>query len=228
MAEGARGPRHRGARRVRRVRARRGAGPERPSTGSSSPRRRRSRTAMGEVAGIEVMVCRTGLHRRDRASSCSARPRTGRRSGTPSSSAASSPCGLGARDTLRLEVCYPLHGNDITQETDAISAGLGVDVRARQGLHRRRRPPAREGRRPRAAARRVRDGGDGDPAPGDADRGRRRGDVRDAFTFPRRRDRHGVRARAAQAAPESELVIDVRGKPRRARVVKKPIYRKET
>src|ERR1051326_4869683 len=35
------------------------------------------------------------------------------------------PCGLGARDTLRLEVCYPLHGNDITQETDAISAGLG-------------------------------------------------------------------------------------------------------
>ncbi len=35
------------------------------------------------------------------------------------------PCGLGARDTLRLEVCYPLHGNDITTETDAISAGLG-------------------------------------------------------------------------------------------------------
>jgi len=35
------------------------------------------------------------------------------------------PCGLGARDTLRLEVCYPLHGNDITPDTDAISAGLG-------------------------------------------------------------------------------------------------------
>src|SRR3954463_969281 len=34
------------------------------------------------------------------------------------------PCGLGARDTLRLEVCYPLHGNDIAPETDAISAGL--------------------------------------------------------------------------------------------------------
>src|SRR5690349_22514329 len=34
------------------------------------------------------------------------------------------PCGLGARDTLRLEVCYPLHGNDITPETDAVSAGL--------------------------------------------------------------------------------------------------------
>ena len=35
------------------------------------------------------------------------------------------PCGLGARDALRLEVCYPLHGNDITQETNAIEAGLG-------------------------------------------------------------------------------------------------------
>src|SRR4029453_4860598 len=35
------------------------------------------------------------------------------------------PCGLGARDSLRLEVCYPLHGNDIGPDTDAISAGLG-------------------------------------------------------------------------------------------------------
>src|SRR5919198_875786 len=35
------------------------------------------------------------------------------------------PCGLGARDTLRLEACFPLHGNDITPDTDAISAGLG-------------------------------------------------------------------------------------------------------
>ena len=33
---------------------------------------------------------------------------------------------------------------------------------------------------------------------------------------------------AASATPDSELVIDVRGKPRRARIVKKPIYRKET
>ena len=31
----------------------------------------------------------------------------------------------------------------------------------------------------------------------------------------------------ASAAADTELEIDVRGKPRRARVVKKPIYRKE-
>jgi aminomethyltransferase len=35
------------------------------------------------------------------------------------------PCGLGARDTLRLEACYPLHGNDLSPEIDPISAGLG-------------------------------------------------------------------------------------------------------
>ena len=39
--------------------------------------------------------------------------------------AGAAPCGLGARDALRLEVCYPLHGNDITAETNAIEAGLG-------------------------------------------------------------------------------------------------------
>lgn len=35
------------------------------------------------------------------------------------------PCGLGARDTLRLEVCYPLHGQEITSDTSPISAKLG-------------------------------------------------------------------------------------------------------
>ncbi len=35
------------------------------------------------------------------------------------------PCGLGARDTLRLEMCYPLHGQDITEGTTPIEAGLG-------------------------------------------------------------------------------------------------------
>jgi len=35
------------------------------------------------------------------------------------------PCGLGARDTLRLEVCFHLHGNDLTPERSPIEAGLG-------------------------------------------------------------------------------------------------------
>jgi aminomethyltransferase len=35
------------------------------------------------------------------------------------------PCGLGARDTLRLEVCYPLHGNELSPARNPIEAGLG-------------------------------------------------------------------------------------------------------
>ena len=35
------------------------------------------------------------------------------------------PCGLGARDTLRLEVCYPLHGHELSAERNPIEAGLG-------------------------------------------------------------------------------------------------------
>lgn len=34
------------------------------------------------------------------------------------------PCGLGARDTLRLEACYPLHGSDIDATTTPTAAGL--------------------------------------------------------------------------------------------------------
>ena len=38
------------------------------------------------------------------------------------------PCGLGARDTLRLEMCYPLNGSDLSPETTPIEAGLAFFV----------------------------------------------------------------------------------------------------
>jgi aminomethyltransferase len=43
------------------------------------------------------------------------------------------PCGLGARDTLRLEMGYPLHGQDITPQTTPIEAGLGRYVSLEKG-----------------------------------------------------------------------------------------------
>jgi aminomethyltransferase len=38
------------------------------------------------------------------------------------------PCGLGARDTLRLEMGYPLNGNDLSPERTPLQAGLGFFV----------------------------------------------------------------------------------------------------
>jgi len=38
------------------------------------------------------------------------------------------PCGLGCRDTLRLEAAMPLYGHELTEEIDPISAGLSFAV----------------------------------------------------------------------------------------------------
>jgi len=43
------------------------------------------------------------------------------------------PCGLGARDTLRTEVCYPLYGHELDEETTPIEAGLGFFVSLDKG-----------------------------------------------------------------------------------------------
>ena len=45
------------------------------------------------------------------------------------------PVGLGARDTLRLEVGYPLYGNDIGMETNPISAGLSWVMSKEHGVY---------------------------------------------------------------------------------------------
>ncbi|HUA67556.1 MAG TPA: glycine cleavage T C-terminal barrel domain-containing protein, partial [Candidatus Saccharimonadales bacterium] len=43
------------------------------------------------------------------------------------------PCGLGARDTLRTEACYPLYGHELDEETTPIEAGLGFFVSLEKG-----------------------------------------------------------------------------------------------
>ncbi len=39
------------------------------------------------------------------------------------------PCGLAARDVLRLEVCYPLYGHELNDELNPYDAGLGWTVK---------------------------------------------------------------------------------------------------
>jgi aminomethyltransferase len=136
------------------------------------------------------------------------------------------PAGLGARDTLRLEVCYPLHGNDIGPETDAISAGLGwvcaldKDFTGADEL----RQIKAEGPRRRLVAFVMQERAI--PREGMAIDGG--GEVTSGTHSPMLDRGIGLGyVPADSAAPGSELTIDVRGRPRRARVVKKPIYKPE-
>ena len=182
--------------------------------------------AMGAVDGVEVMVCRTGYTGERGVELCCAGDDAVALWDAVTARGAT-PCGLGARDTLRLEMCYPLHGNDITQETDAISAGLGwacalgteftgVEELRRikeAGPERRLAPFVMEERAVPRQGMPIEGGGEvtsGTHSPM-LDRGIGMGYVP-----------------SAMAAPDTGLVVDVRGKPRRARVVKKPIYRKES
>jgi aminomethyltransferase len=43
------------------------------------------------------------------------------------------PCGLGARDTLRLEAAMPLYGHELDEDTDPFQAGLGWAVKLDKG-----------------------------------------------------------------------------------------------
>ena len=136
------------------------------------------------------------------------------------------PCGLGARDTLRIEACYPLHGNDITPETDAISAGLGwVCALDEQftGVEELRRIKEAGPRRRLVAFVMV------DKAIPRAGMGiAEGGEVTSGSLSPMLDVGIGMGyVEAAAAAPDSELTIDVRGRPRKARVVKKPIYKRD-
>jgi glycine cleavage system T protein (aminomethyltransferase) len=136
------------------------------------------------------------------------------------------PCGLGARDTLRLEVCYPLHGNDITPETDAISAGLGwvcaldKDFTGADELRRiKEAGPER-----RLAAFVMEEAGIARQGMAIAEGG----EVTSGSYSPMLEVGIGMGyVPAGLAPPGSELTIDVRGRLRRARVVKKPIYSRE-
>jgi aminomethyltransferase len=181
--------------------------------------------AMGEIDGVEVMVNRTGYTGEEGCELMSTAEDAAELWDRVLERGAK-PCGLGARDTLRLEACYPLHGNDITPDTDAISAGLGWACALGKeftGVEELRRikeeGPARwlvafvmeEKAIPRQGMPIVEGG-----------------EVTSGTQSPMLEVGIGLGyVELAHAAPGSALTIDVRGRERGARVVKKPIYKKE-
>ncbi len=144
--------------------------------------------------------------------------------------AGAEPCGLGARDTLRLEVCFPLHGNDISAATNAIEAGLGwvcakdkvyigsdAHAATRDAGPRRRLVAFRMAERaiPRAGMV-VRDGS-----------GEEIGLVTSGTLSPSLDEGIGMAyVRAEGSAEGSSITVDVRGKLREATVAAKPLYRR--
>jgi aminomethyltransferase len=136
------------------------------------------------------------------------------------------PCGLGARDTLRLEVCFPLHGQDITPETDAISAGLGWCCALDKEFTGAEQLWAIKARGPEQKLAAFVMEEKAIPRTGMAIEGG--GEVTSGTHSPMLERGIGMGyVPAANADPGTDLTIDVRGRMRRARVVKKPIYKRE-
>jgi aminomethyltransferase len=84
---------------------------------------KRFRTASHPWESGEVWLAGTG-YTGERGGEVCARPETGRRLAESLVSAGSGPCGLAARDTLRLEAGLPLWGSDIDETTTPLEAGL--------------------------------------------------------------------------------------------------------
>jgi glycine cleavage system T protein (aminomethyltransferase) len=80
--------------------------------------------AEAEVCGVHAIVARTG-YTGEPGVELMVAPDDAGRLWDALLAAGATPCGLGARDTLRLEVCYPLYGNDLDREHTALESGLG-------------------------------------------------------------------------------------------------------
>jgi aminomethyltransferase len=180
---------------------------------------------MGEIDGVECMINRTG-YTGEAGVELMAMAEDSEQLWDAILARGAKPCGLGARDTLRLEVCYPLHGNDIGPETDAISAGLGwVCALDKEftGVEELRRIKA-DGPERKLVAFVMQDAGIARQGMAIAEGG----EVTSGSHSPMLDRGIGMGyVPAEHAPPGSTLTIDIRGRERRAEVVRKPIYKRE-
>ena len=141
------------------------------------------------------------------------------------------PCGLGARDTLRLEVCYPLNGSDFSPERNPIEAGLGffVDLTKPNFVGRKALVKTKEnGSAEKLAAFRM-EGKGPPPRPHYSifRNGERIGEVTSGTLSPSLN--HGI-GMAYVSAPHAKIGtridIEIRGQKFPATIEKKPLYKK--
>jgi aminomethyltransferase len=138
--------------------------------------------------------------------------------------AGATPAGLGARDTLRLEVCFHLYGNDLSEDRGPIEAGLGWCCKEETNFIGSEAVAAVRAAGP--AEKLVAFAIDG---PGIARQGNPvigGGEVASGTFSPCLERGIGMAyVPAAQAEPGTRLEIDVRGTRRSATVQRKPLYR---
>jgi aminomethyltransferase len=140
------------------------------------------------------------------------------------------PCGLGARDTLRLEACFHLHGNDLTPERNPIEAGLGWCCAEATGFVGAEAVARTRAEGPAELLAPFTIEGKGIPRPGNVVlvHGEPAGEVTSGTFSPSLEMGIGMAyVRASLVEPGTEVEIDVRGKLRSARIASKPLYRKE-
>jgi aminomethyltransferase len=143
------------------------------------------------------------------------------------------PCGLGARDTLRLEMCYPLNGNDLTPEHTPLEAGLGFFVDLTKPNFTGRETLAKskeEGLKRKLAPFRM-NGKTPPPRPHYAIHrdGKKIGEINSGTLSPSLG--YGIAMAylpADDAKIGTELEVEIRGQKFPAVIVKKPFYKKET
>ena len=146
--------RRRRPRRRRPLRDARRAGPARPRR--SSPRTLgielppRMRVAAARIGGRPALVCGTGYTGEDGVELL-IDPEVAPAIWAELLDAGVVPCGLGARDTLRLEVCFHLHGNDLSPGAQPDRGRARLVLRGGDRL--RRLPRRSPGRAPRAPPR---------------------------------------------------------------------------
>jgi aminomethyltransferase len=188
----------------------------------------RMRTATAKVAGAEVLVCGTGYTGEDGVELLIP-PGAAEMVWDALVADGAAPVGLGARDTLRLEACFHLYGNDLSEDRDPIGAGLSWACKLETGfigseaLERITDPPERLV--PFAFT------GPGIPRPGNpvVVAGEAAGVVTSGTMSPCLEIGIGMAYVPFEAAdPGTPIEIDVRGKTRPAEVRKKPLYAKET
>ncbi len=144
------------------------------------------------------------------------------------------PCGLGARDSLRLEVCYPLNGSDLSPKRTPLEAGLGffVDLKKEKfiGLDALLKIQTAGGPTERLAAFRMTEKSP-PPRPHyavfDADGASRIGETTSGGLSPALEAGIGMAyLPVALARPGTAIKIDIRGRQFAAVVEKKPLYKR--